>query len=221
MPPPDASLRPARNRSVLRRAFSLVEVLVAAGVLTMLVGGLFAAMLQSRRLTEGSIFQNSANTIMQGYVEQIKNMEFADLPYLTKAGTISPGTVSGSPATLLTRSIVRVVNAADGSVENQSDPLVISSATTIPKPSTILDADTPADVVDNIKLFDINNTPDNPSDDLRLRVWIWINDISDDTRDATRVRGITIIYSWRVNGLKDTRSFVGTVRTIRSSVPTF
>jgi prepilin-type N-terminal cleavage/methylation domain-containing protein len=215
-----------RSRTALRarlddrRAFTLVEVLVASLVLAALVGGVLATLLQSRNLTEGSIYQNSANTILQGYIEQIKNMEFADLPY-TAGGTLMPGSVAGAASTLLTRG-VRRVSAADGAMENIADPLLISTSASIPLPAEILNNALPAGVVDNIKLFDINNTPDNPADDLRLRIWIWIRDLSDPSSDATNVRGITILYSWRANnGSSNARSFVGTVRTIRSAVPTF
>lgn len=198
---------------------TLFEVLIAGAVGVMLIGGLLASLIQSRRLTEGSIYQNSANTLMQGYVEQIKNMQFAELPCLNSGGTISAGLVVGHPGRLMTRSIVRVT--AGGATENQSDPLDISTATTIPAPSAILESTLPTGVVDNVKTFDINQTPDNPNDDLRLRIWLWINDVSDASADATRVRAITMIYSWRPTGAAQARSFVGTVRTIRSSVPTF
>jgi hypothetical protein len=203
------------------RAFTLVEVLVASLVLAALIIGMLGVLIQSRNLTEGSIYQNSANTIMQGYVEQIKNMEFADLPYIDRNGVAVPGSVSGAATTLLTRG-VRRVTGEDGVVENISDPLLISTTTTLPDPDALLQANAPAGVADNIKLYDINNTPNNPADDLRLRVWIWIRDISDPATDATNVRGITIFYSWRTNTTSsNARSFVGTVRSIRSAVPTF
>lgn len=200
--------------------FTLVEVMVAVLVLAMFVGGMLATLIQSRNLTEGSIYQNSANTIMHGYVEQIKNMEFTDLPY-TSGTTLVPGSVAGAASTILTRG-VRRVSGADGKMENITDPLLISTSATIPAPSAILAANTPSGVADNIKLYDINNTPGNEADDLRLRVWIWVRDLSDSSTDATNLRGITILYSWRPNNTtSNARSFVGTVRTIRSAVPTF
>jgi hypothetical protein len=212
--------RPLRPSSRSVAGFTLVEVLVASLILMLFVGGMLATLIQCRNLTEGSIYQNSANTIMQGYVEQIKNMEFTDLPY-TSGGTLVPGSVAGASSTLLTRG-VRRVSGTTGAMENITDPLLVSTSSTTPAPSTILSASLPTNVVDNIKLFDINNTPDNTADDLRLRVWIWIRDLSDPSTDATNLRGITILYSWRPNNTNDnSRSFVGTVRTIRSAVPTF
>lgn len=193
--------------------------MVASLVLMLLSGGLLATLIQTRKLTEGSLLQNSANTIMQGYIEQIKNMEFADLPYTTGT-TVVPGSVAGSPSTLLTRSIARV-SKTGGGMENVIDPLLISTSATTPAPAEILKSATPAGVVENVKIFDVNNTPDNVNDDLRLRMWIWIRDIGNPAVDATQVRGITVIYSWRANNAAQARSFVGTIRSIRSAVPTF
>lgn len=204
-----------------RRALTLVEIMVAIGVLAMLAGGMLATLIQSRNFTEGSLYQNTANSIMQGYIEQIKNMEFTDLPYTTPAGVVVPGPVAGQPATLLTRGVARVTGVG-GAMENIIDPLTISTATTIPNQSNLLLSSTPVGIIDNVKTFDINNTPDNEADDLRLRIWIWIQDISNPATDATQVRGVTILYSWRPNNDTSTaRAFVGTVRTIRSAVPTF
>ncbi len=195
--------------------------MVAIGVLAMLAGGMLATLIQSRNFTEGSLYQNTANSIMQGYIEQIKNMEFTDLPYTTPAGVVVPGPVAGQPATLLTRGVARVTGVG-GAMENIIDPLTISTATTIPNQSNLLLSSTPVGIIDNVKTFDINNTPDNEADDLRLRIWIWIQDISNPATDATQVRGVTILYSWRPNNDTSTaRAFVGTVRTIRSAVPTF
>jgi hypothetical protein len=203
------------------RALTLVEVIVAATVLALLSVGLLATLIQSRNLTEGSIYQNSANTIMQGYVEQIKNMEFSDLPYTTPTGIVMPGSTIGAPSSILTRGVRRVA-AAGGGTENITDILNISNAVIVPDSALILEDETPPGVVENIKLFDLNNTPENTADDLRLRIWIWIKDLSGTSTDATLVRGITVIYSWRPNNsTTNARSFVGTVRTIRSAVPTF
>ena len=212
--------RPKHSHATSSCGFTLIEVMIAGAVLGLLCVGILATLIQSRKLTEGSLYQSSANTVMQGYVEQIKNMEFSDLPYTTSAGVVVPGSVAGSPSSLLTRSINRALNSS-GEMENVSDVLRISTATTIPEPKTILSSTPPAGVVENIKTFDINNSEGNPKDDLRLRIWLWITDVSDSSVDATQVRGITIIYSWRVNVDQEARSFVGTIRTIRSAVPTF
>jgi prepilin-type N-terminal cleavage/methylation domain-containing protein len=67
------------TRSRLSRGMSLLEVMSGMAILSMVSLGILAALLQSRRLTEGSIYQNTAVTAAQGYIEQMKNMEFDEL----------------------------------------------------------------------------------------------------------------------------------------------
>ena len=47
-----------------------------------------------------------------------------------------------------------------------------------------------------------------------------MKDASDQGHDATQVRAITIIYQWAMNDGANTRWFVGSVRALRSAVPT-
>lgn len=198
----------AAGRRDPRRGFTLVEAAVSTTILAVAVGGLLALFLQSRRLTEGSIYQNSAITIVQGYIEQMKNMEFTDLPYVSTSGTLVAGASSTTAAEVPTR--------LD---ESTPDTLLISNCA-IPTLSSITSDTAPTGVTDNIKLIDINQTA-TTTDDLKMHIWVWIKDISGSSPDATQVRSITVIYTWRVNDGARSNVFKGTVRTIRSAVPTF
>lgn len=194
-------------RSRPRRGFTLVETTISMGVLAILMVGVLSALMLSRRMTEGSIYQNSALTIIQGYIEQMKNMEFASLPYTNSSGTVFAGTG---------------VNAYDVPTrldESTTDVLQISPAA-IPALSGITPGVTPTGIRDNIKLIDINQTPSNTNDDLRLNIWAWVQDITDASVDATQVRAITFIYQWQNNDGSRSRPYKGTVRTIRSAVMT-
>lgn len=50
--------------------------MIAATILTIVALGSLSGLLQARRMTEGSIYIATATTIAQGYIEQLKNMEF-------------------------------------------------------------------------------------------------------------------------------------------------
>jgi hypothetical protein len=65
-----------------------VELVLAMTLLSMGSIAVFGSLLFSRRLSEGSIHQNAAVTVVQGYIEQMKNMEFADLPCITSSGAV-------------------------------------------------------------------------------------------------------------------------------------
>ncbi len=181
--------------------------------------GTLAALLQSRRMTEGSINQNSAIIVVQGYLEQIKNMEFSDLPYLKADGTIQAGVLPADTTTTPTRYGINTRSSGD---ELTPDILYVSSGTP-PNPSTVVGgAAAPTGIYDNTRSLEINTAVDTAStDNLQLRIWVWVRDITDNSIDATNVRSITMIYQYRVADGKRARWFVGSVRNIRSDVPTF
>lgn len=175
------------------------------------VVGIFGSLLYARSMSEGSIFQNAAVTAVQGYIEQMKNMEFNDLPCITDDGTVVAG--SGTTST----QVPTRANATD------TDPLTISTATTFPDLSTIgiTAAGAPSGVTDNLKLIDVNNTPGDTADDLLLNLRVWIQDVGNTGISATQVRAITIHYAWRSSAGQTGRTLRSSVRTIRSAVPTY
>lgn len=223
-----ASLRPATA------GVTLVEIAVSLTLFALVMTGVIAVLLQSRRLTESSIYQNSATTIVQGYVEQMKGMELADLPYYTSDGTLVAGSGTAADAALsyyTYTSNTLVAGPKSGCTasndvstrldENTRDPLFISSGSP-PDVATITPGTAaPSGVIDNVKYVDINQTPTNANDDLQLRMWVWILDLTSSSPNSTTVRSITVIYQWRVKNGARFRYSIGTVRTIRSDVPTY
>jgi len=202
--------KPGKSDTAALRGMTLVELCIAATLLAVGMVAVLGALLFSRDLSEGSIYQNAAVTVVQGYIEQMKNMEFSDLPYTNATGAVTAGT--GLTAT----QIPTMLDAAT------SDPLVISTSTTIPDLTTMTTTNSAVvGVTDNIKTIDINSTPTNSADDLRLNLRVWVQDISNAGVSATQVRAITIQYAWQNGAGANRRIFWGSVRTIRSAVPTF
>ncbi len=220
--------RPCFFATSPKSGLTLVEVMAAAAVLGLVIVGVLAGLIQSRRLTEGSIYQNAALTVVQGYLEQIKESDFANVPYyqgstLVAGNSNDPiaGVTSANRSkaikTLLNNTDVDTIANADG--ETISDYLLISSGTP-PTLSSITPGGTaPSGVEDNVKLIDVNQTT-SKSDDLRLRLWVWVTDASASSYDATQVRSVVIIYQWAMNDGAKTRWFLGSVRSLRSAVPT-
>lgn len=210
------------------RALTLVEVMMAACVLALVMGGSFAALLQCRRLTEGSIRQNATITVVQGYLEQIKEAELANVPYYSGT-TLVPGgnndpiagvaTADRGKAikTLLNNTDVDTIANADG--ETISDYLLISSGDPVDPSSVTPGAAAPSGVIDNYKYIDLKKTS-TTTDNLKLRIWVWVKDASNSGIDATQVRAITIVYQWADQDGGRIRWFVGSLRTLRSAVPT-
>jgi hypothetical protein len=57
--------------------------------------------------------------------------------------------------------------------------------------------------------------------DLHLNLWVWITDLTGTSTYAKKTYGITIIYTWQFLDGKNVRYAMGTVRTIRSNIPSF
>ena len=187
-------------------AFTLIEVLISSLVLAILSGGILSMIIQSRRLTEGSIVQNSVVTIMQGYIEQAKSMEYSLLaPSLPSAPSINP-------------TIPTVLDQAT------PDPLTLSwgaPPTTLPAIGT-----TPTGAVTNTKTIAIKNPAVNPNDSITLTIWIWVQDLTAipnniSGSNAITSKAITIIYTYQFRDGGRTRSTRNSIRTIRSVVPSF
>ena len=189
---------------------TLIEICISATLLTIGVIAVLGSLLYARSMSESSIYQNAAVTAVQGYLEQMKNMEFAELPYITAGGSI----VAGGGAT--STQIPTRLNAST------SDPLVISTATTIPSLASMgITAGSATGISDNVKTIDVNSTPSDTVDDLRLNLRIWIQDISNPAVSATQVRSITIQYAWLGGTGPKARIYRSSVRSIRSAVPTY
>ena len=61
------------------KGFTLVEVMIATVIFAFVGMGLIALMMYVRRLAENNVYQAMAQTISQGYVEQLKSMAWFDL----------------------------------------------------------------------------------------------------------------------------------------------
>jgi len=161
---------------------SLLEVMSGMAILSMVSLGVLAALLQSRRLTEGSIFQNTAVTAAQGYIEQMKNMEFHEL-------ALDP--------------IPCRVN------ENELDPITPS-----PLPRS------PDTQIVNHRFIDLNNTPDDHTDDMPFDLVVYVENIADPATGVGPALSITIDYTWKTRDAAAERMFTNSVSCIRSQVPT-
>ncbi len=227
------------------RAMTLVEVMFAVGVLTLVMGGLLATFMQSRRLTEGSVYQNAALTIVQGYVEQMKNMDIAQL--------VGGSDAAGNP----------VLNTSSFAIPVYYDDLTLDSlqtSTGTPIAITAVNSGvTPVGgaVVDNLKTFDMTKDLDatdmsnvddltyamtaqvtwpsvwpsaqnypattvrSGKNDLHLNLWVWIKDESVAAQRSSKIYSITVIYTWAYTDGGRVKYMSDVVRTLRSAVMTW
>jgi Tfp pilus assembly protein PilV len=58
---------------------TLAETVIGMVVFSIMAGGIIGLVLQSRRMAESAIRENTAVTVTQGYLEQIKSIEYSAL----------------------------------------------------------------------------------------------------------------------------------------------
>ena len=217
---------------------TLAEVMVSLAILAVALGGLLSGLLQTRRLTEGTLDQTMLLNVVYGYLEQMRQMNLGQLindP--TNAGglTVTPHlNVSYAIPT------VSSTAAADGSLATDT---LYTSVGLPPALPGLVPGVTPNGVTDNLRdvprgASGAKSAPaawsavwpgalTHPSSgchagDLHLNLWVWITDLSETASPRTlgpdQVYGITLIYTWQQQDGGRTSYHLGCVHAIRTAV---
>ena len=212
-------LRPAGGRRQCNHAMSLVEVMFASGILSRVLLGVLQGMLQSRRLTEGSIRQGTCASLVQGYMEQIKSLKYATtLNDLPSSPSVTPGAGTladwqayvGTPGTDDNNPTLDLKDSNQAAVTFCLAPG--AAPTSLPDVSTL-----PTNAAMHTESVDIDNINSN-TDNCMLNMWVWINNLTG--TNVANCKSIVIVYQYTVKDGGRTRSFVEMTRQIRSIVPT-
>jgi len=173
------------------RALTIVEVVMALAVLGLLLGGILRSILQSRRLTEGSIYQGMATTVANGYMEQLKAMDIG------LVANFDSSVAGSSPSLSTSYSIPTIYPQPDAGSQAVPDPLWTtpgnppSGTPQAPGVSAGLTSYntwlSPTGYVDNLKNFDMTkNLLDANSD------------VANDSQDSSAgsVASVTDLSTW-------------------------
>lgn len=198
------------------RGVTLVEVMTAMIVLSMVMLGLLSTLLQSRRTTEGAILHAASTSLIYGIVEQLKQLNYDDIPSqeeddkeVDASGALVVASSRTDPPLFriqINQDLVKWVqvkyktHAANAPSSEWWGPLTTPSATAAA--STVggnVAASLPAAAaVDNLISVPLSNSSSGTtSQQLALNLWIWVDEIPDD--NATSVKRVTIIYTYTIN----------------------
>ncbi len=167
---------------------TLVEVMIGLGIFSIVAASTIAAMMQSRRLTEASLRQNTAQVTAHGYLEQLKGLPFNQL------------TTSDVPEPTVPKVKVRFGNGDDADDELILSRLPRSKATEVP----------------NVRLLDVNNTPNDPSDDSRVTFAVYVERVNESVNSSGPARLISISYTWlepTVSGWRQRSDIISCIRS--------
>ncbi len=167
--------------------------------------GFIGTFVQSRRTTESSVLHAAATSMMYGIIEQIKQLEYAELlPSQVVDPTDSASTAAPNIRVRINQSTIKWLRVvwtpapADGSAATPAAP------TTTPAPDA-----TAASVgaIDNfIGSIPLSTVTGSISQQINLNIWVWIDEIPDTY--VNEVKKVTVVYTYSyIDG--------GATRTVR------
>ncbi|MEI6861257.1 MAG: prepilin-type N-terminal cleavage/methylation domain-containing protein [Verrucomicrobiota bacterium] len=218
-----------------RSGLTLVEVMTAMAIFSVVIIGVLASLVQGRRAANINVTQGCALTIVQGYMEQIKNLP------LQSFVNASATDLMNNPNLGTSFILPTIKDSTNATVQLKTTPSSIAATTlTGATPGT-----TPTGVVDNLQTFDMDSqaTPSTDSwstiwpganstltpyptttpgkTDLRMNFWVQITDLTPTSSPKCKAYGILIVYTWQYLDGQYTRYIQDSVRSIRSAVQTF
>ena len=223
---------------------TLVEIITAMGVMSIMMASVLAAFIQTRRLAAASVAQNCATTIVQGYIEQIKGLTLKDFINSTDSTNVIPNLTVSYPLPTM-----KDPTSGDAWIQLATTPSTVAATTLTGATPGI----SPTGAVDNLQSFDmdsrstagtntwatawpghINNYPgtaptttpaSNPNvpgtTDLRMNFWVQISDLTPTITPKCKAYQILLVYTWQYVDGGRVKYRMDTVRTIRSAVQTF
>ena len=190
-----ARCRPVRlatdPRAVLCRlrreaGLTLAEVLVSLGVLAFVATSIIGVTFQIRSMAEQAIYQNTALILAQGYVEQLRSLDFTTLHSAAQDSAVALPLVSASGTTLTSEA-----------------------------GSTLTNSSWTREVV-----FLDENARGTAIQPLTFRFRPVLSSLAATTGGVAQGVEIVLHYETTYN-FGRTRTFTGTLRTVRSAIPTY
>ncbi|MDD2764102.1 MAG: prepilin-type N-terminal cleavage/methylation domain-containing protein [Opitutaceae bacterium] len=201
--PPPASQR--RGPSHPAQGVTLVEVMVAMGLLATVMLGFLGTFVQSRRMTESSVMEAAATSLVYGLIEQMKGLDYVNLlpsPVADPATALDPQETTKAPPYIRLR-----VNQSKFTwleVVYTPKPGLPQAPTSTPSPTaTAVSLGAIDNVIGPLSLSTVTGTT---SQKLELHVWLWIDEIPDVDNDVVDVKKITLVYTYSYNDGYRTRT---------------
>jgi prepilin-type N-terminal cleavage/methylation domain-containing protein len=178
--------RVARTAAGTSRGMTIVEVIIALGLLAILSVSVISVTFQVRSMAEQTVYQNTALTLAQGYMEQVRHLDYTTLKACAQSA-----------------SVALPLDKTDGTpVVPESGSLFGNSVWS--KERVFLDQT-------------VSGTPIQPMD-FRFRTVL----TSLETATTNLASGVEITIQYQVTYDYGVRRVVnGTLRSVRSSVPTY
>jgi hypothetical protein len=198
--------------------------MVSLFVLTLVMMGLLANFVQSRRVSESSVLHAAATAMVYGLIEQVKQLDYSNLLPNYETDPSVP-TVSGTPIAtppyirlrLNQEKIiwVKVVHTTptDEDATTTTIPYPLGPTTTPAPSATAVSVGAVDNFIGNIPLSTVTGTT---AQQINLNLWVWIDEISNKgtwtaegtapVPDTSEVKKVTIVYTYSYQDGATTRT---------------
>jgi Tfp pilus assembly protein PilV len=182
-----------------RRALTLVEVMVAMLLMALFLLGFLDTFMQSRRLTESSVIQSAATTLVTGLIEQMKMLNYDDGMPIASTDT-DQSLDAFDPSNAKAAPYIRVRINQDQMTWLQCVNITVPSVIlTAPKsaPQSTSDQSLSAAMKNTIGPLPLSTVSGARSQSLTLDIWVWVEAIK--AKDVADAKCVTIVYAYNVN----------------------
>jgi len=156
--------------------------------------------IQSRRVTEASVLHAAATSLIYGFVEQMKAVDYTTLLPSSEVDPQAP--VGIAPPYIR----VRVNPELTVWLRTVYTPAPGTPAAPATTPAANATAASVSAIDNVIASLPLSNAAGTRSQQLSLNIWLWIDEIPDSTRDVSEVKKITLVYTYTFNDGRGTRT---------------
>lgn len=184
------------------RGLTLVEVMVAMALLATVMLGFLGTFVQSRRISESSVMHAAASSLIYGIVEQIKGFDYTSL---LPSEAADPNAPSGTAPPYIRVRINQDQVFWLQTVYTTAGNTPAAPTSTPPPTATAASLGAIDNILGPLPLSSVSGTQ---SQQLTVHLWIWVDEIPDDTQDVTEVKKVTIVYSYQYLDGRTTRTAI-------------
>jgi Tfp pilus assembly protein PilV len=195
---------------------TLVEAAIALTMMAVFLLGFLGTFLQSRRLTEGSVMDSVATSLMYGLVEQMKELSYDTM--LPISGAVDPdqAVYDAFPGSGKSLPYIRVRLNRDQATWLQctfnTNTAALSAPQEAPSSTSTLDAA----MCNTVGPLALSSVSGGTAQQLTLKVWVWVDAIANNAQDVADAKCVTLVYAYDVNVGGRTRTMIKRETFIRA-----
>jgi prepilin-type N-terminal cleavage/methylation domain-containing protein len=182
---------------VSRRGLTLLEVMVAMLLMALVLLGFLDTFIQSRRITEGSVMQMAAVTVVAGLVEQMKMLDYDTSMPAAETDSEQAARDAFPAAAAKAAPYIRVRLNQDQATwlqcANNIDASTFTAPTKAPASTSSLDQ-AKKNTIGPLALSSVSGAK---SQALNLALWIWVDALTGN--DVADAKCVTLVYAYDFN----------------------